>query len=105
MSRRFSTPVNASIIVGMLIIGLAWVYLLATSVQDAFTDMVDVTGLLFAIFYILTALATIAYYRRRVFTGPGTPCSWASCRWPRPASLAGSRCTRCQVAPGPSGGH
>jgi hypothetical protein len=27
-----------------------------------------VTGLLFAIFYILTALATIMYYRRRVFT-------------------------------------
>ena len=31
--------------------------------------MIDVTGLLFAIFYILTALATIVYYRRRVFSG------------------------------------
>jgi len=28
-----------------------------------------VTGLLFAIFYILTALATIFYCRRRVFGG------------------------------------
>jgi amino acid transporter len=68
VSRRFSTPVAASILVGVLIIALTWVYLLATSVQNAFTDVVDVTGLLFAIFYILTAVATITYYRRRVFT-------------------------------------
>jgi amino acid transporter len=66
VSYRYSTPVAASVIVGVLIIALAWVYLLATSVQNAFTDIVDVTGLLFAIFYILTALATIAYYRRRL---------------------------------------
>ena len=68
VSRRFATPVAASIMVGLLIIGLSWVYLLATTLQNAFTDVVDVTGLLFAIFYILTALATIVYYRRRVFT-------------------------------------
>jgi amino acid transporter len=66
VSRRFSTPVAASVIVGVLLIGLTWVYLLATSVQNAFFDVIDVTGLLFAIFYILTALATIVYYRRRV---------------------------------------
>ncbi len=68
VSRRFSTPVAASIIVGVLLIGLTWVYLLTTSVQNSFNDVVDVSGLLFAIFYILTALATIVYYRRRVFT-------------------------------------
>jgi amino acid transporter len=67
VSRRFSTPVAASVVVGLLLIGLTWVYLLATSVQSAFTDVIDVTGLLFAIFYILTALATMVYYRRRVF--------------------------------------
>jgi amino acid transporter len=66
VSRRFATPVAASVVVGVAIIGLAWVYLLATSVQNAFTAIVSVTGLLFAIFYILTALATIAYYRRRL---------------------------------------
>ncbi len=69
VSRRFSTPVAASVVVGLLVVGLAWVYLLATSVQNAFTDVVAVTGLLFAIFYVLTALATIVYYRRRVITG------------------------------------
>ncbi|HTZ94577.1 MAG TPA: APC family permease [Streptosporangiaceae bacterium] len=69
VSRRFATPVAASVVVGVLIIALTWVYLLATSVENAFDDVVDVTGLLFAVFYILTALATIVYYRRRVFGG------------------------------------
>ena len=71
VSRRFHTPVAASIIVGVLLIALTWVYLLATPVQNAFTDVIDVTGLLFAMFYILTALATVVYYRRRVFSGVG----------------------------------
>jgi len=68
VSRRFATPVAASVIVGVLLIALTWVYLLATSVQNAFSDVIDVTGLLFACFYILTALATIVYYRRRVIS-------------------------------------
>ena len=45
-------------------------YLLATSVQNAFNDVVAITGLLFSLFYILTALATIAYYRRRILARP-----------------------------------
>jgi len=69
VSARFATPAWASVLAGVLIIALTWVYLLATSVQDAFTDVVDVTGLLFAIFYALTALATVAYYRRRIISG------------------------------------
>ena len=32
-----------------------------------FTSVIDMTGLLFATFYILTALAAIVYYRRRIF--------------------------------------
>ena len=70
VSRRFSTPVAASVIVGFLIVGLAWVYLLTTSVQGAFNDVVAVTGLLFAVFYVLTALATMTYYRRRILRTP-----------------------------------
>jgi amino acid transporter len=66
VSRRFSTPVTASVVVGLLIIILSVVYLVTTSVQNAFDNVVDVTGLLFGIFYILTALATIVYYRRRL---------------------------------------
>ena len=67
VSRRYRTPAAASIAVGILLIALTWVYLLATSVQNAFNDVIAVTGQLFAIFYIMTALATVVYYRRRVF--------------------------------------
>jgi amino acid transporter len=68
VSRRFSTPAAASILVGFLLIALTWVYLLASSVQNAFSAVVAVSGLLFSAFYILTALATIVYYRRRVLS-------------------------------------
>ncbi len=67
--RRFATPAIASIVFGLVVVALAWVYLLATSVQNAFTDVVDLTGLLFGIFYILTALALLAYYWRRILSG------------------------------------
>lgn len=66
VSRRFTTPAAASVAFGLVVIGLAWIYLLATSVQNAFDYVVNLTGLLFAIFYILTALASLVYYRRRV---------------------------------------
>jgi amino acid transporter len=66
VSARYSTPAIASVVIGVVIVALAWVYLLATSVQSAFTDVVAVSGLLFAIFYIGTALATVTFYRRLV---------------------------------------
>jgi amino acid transporter len=69
VSRRYRTPAAASVAVGIVLIVLTWVYLLATSVQTAFNDVIAVTGQLFAIFYIMTALATMVYYRRRVFGG------------------------------------
>ncbi|MEP7024074.1 MAG: APC family permease [Actinomycetota bacterium] len=70
VSGRFATPVAASIICGLLIVGLSGVYLLAaSSVQNAFNDVVDITGLLFSIFYIMTALTVVVYYRRLVASG------------------------------------
>jgi amino acid transporter len=69
VSRRYATPAAASVIVGLLIVILSAVYYLVTSVQNAFFDVIDVTGLLFSIFYILTALAAVAYYRRRILSG------------------------------------
>ncbi len=67
VSLRFKTPVAASVVVGALIIAATWVYILATSAQAIFGEVVSLAGLLAAAFYILTALATIAYYRRRIF--------------------------------------
>ena len=66
VSRRYKTPAIASAVMGVLLLAIFWVYTLATSVQNAFYDVINTTGLLFAIFYVLTALATIVYYRRRV---------------------------------------
>jgi amino acid transporter len=68
VSRRYSTPVAASVLVAALVIGITIVYLLATSIQGAFNDVVVLSGVLYALFYVLTALATIVYYRRRVFS-------------------------------------
>jgi amino acid transporter len=67
VSPRFATPVAASLVAGLILIGLTWLYLLTSSVQGAFNNVINVTGLLYAAFYILTALAAIAYYRRRIF--------------------------------------
>ena len=69
VSRRFRTPAPASVVVGVLILGLTWVYLLTTSVQAAFNDVIAVAGLLFTMLYILTALACVIYYRRLVLSG------------------------------------
>jgi amino acid transporter len=68
VSRRFATPVYATMVIGVVLIIATWVYLLTTSVQNAFFDVIDVTGLLYAAFYVLTAFATIVYFRRRVIT-------------------------------------
>jgi len=68
VSRRYKTPAVASIFIGVLIIVITAIYYLVTSVQGAFTDVINVTSYLFAIFYIFTALAAIVYYRRRVLS-------------------------------------
>jgi amino acid transporter len=69
VSRRFATPVAASLVVGLVLLGLTWVYLLATSLASAFNDVIALTSLLYCAFYVLTALAAIVYYRRRIFSG------------------------------------
>jgi amino acid transporter len=72
VSRRFATPVGASILVGFLIVAFSWVFLLTTSIQGVFYDVVNVTSVLFMTFYILTAMAMVAYYRRRLFSSLGS---------------------------------
>jgi amino acid transporter len=69
VSRRFSTPVWASLVVGFLLTAILWAYLLASgSLLGVFEDVIAIVALLYITFYILTAFAAIAYYRRRVFT-------------------------------------
>ncbi len=68
VNRRFATPAVASIAIGLILIVATWVYLLSSSIANVFTQVINVTGLLYAGFYILTAFAAIAYYRHRVFS-------------------------------------
>lgn len=66
VSARFSTPVAATAISGVILIILTWFYLLSSSIQSVFVYVIDITGLLYASFYVLSAVAAIVYYRRRV---------------------------------------
>jgi amino acid transporter len=65
---RFATPATASIIVGITLIVITWVYLLSGSIANVFTQLISVTGLLCAAYYTLTALAAMVYYRRRILS-------------------------------------
>jgi amino acid transporter len=66
VSHRFSTPAVASAVMGVILIAVTWVYLLSTSIANVFTELIGVVGLLYAGFYMLTALAVIAYYWNRI---------------------------------------
>ena len=68
VNTRFATPAIASIVVGVILIAVTWVYLLSSSIGNAFTAVISVSGVLYASFYLLTALSAIAYYRRRIFS-------------------------------------
>ena len=68
VSPRFSTPVFATVVCSVVLLVLAWVFLFTTSVQSAFSYVLNNTGILYATFYCVTALAAIVYYRRRVMS-------------------------------------
>lgn len=67
VSRRYATPVAASILTGVLLLVLVFVYTLGTSLQNAFDDLLAISAWLTVGFYMFTALAMTAYYRRQVF--------------------------------------
>jgi amino acid transporter len=71
VSPRFSTPANATVVCGGLLLVVACLYLLVTNLQSAFSNAVDVTAELAILVYGLTTLATIVFYRRRVFASVG----------------------------------
>jgi amino acid transporter len=66
VSPKYQTPIAASVVSGLFLVVITWIYLLANSVQNAFNDVLDVTGILYAAFYVLTAAAAMTYYRRRI---------------------------------------
>jgi amino acid transporter len=68
VNRRFATPVAATLLVGLTLLGLTWAYLLATSLANAFADVIAVSALLYTVFYIFTAVTSVIYYWRRIFS-------------------------------------
>ena len=68
VNRRFATPVAATLLVGLTLLGLTWAYLLATSLANAFADVIAVSSLLYTVFYIFTAATAVIYYWRRIFS-------------------------------------
>jgi amino acid transporter len=68
VSQRFRTPAVATVVASVILLALGWIYLLTTSVQNSFSYVLDNTGILYATFYCVTALAAMVYYRRRVLS-------------------------------------
>ena len=68
VNHRYSTPVIASVVMGVVLVAIIWVYLLSTSIANVFSELISVVGLLYAGFYILTAAAVITFYRRRIIS-------------------------------------
>ena len=70
---RFKTPVLATVIIGVIASIGVWLYTFgSSSVQDSFTTVVSVDGLLFALYYGLTGIATAVYYRKFAVSSPWT---------------------------------
>jgi amino acid transporter len=62
---RFHTPVVATVVIGVIAAIGVWLYTFGSgSVQDSFDTVVSVDGLLFALFYALTGIATAVYFRK-----------------------------------------
>ena len=67
---RFKTPYLATIVIGVIAAIGVWLYTFgSSSVQNSFTTIVSVDGLLFALYYALTGIATVVYYRRLAVRG------------------------------------
>jgi len=67
---RFKTPVLATIIISVIASIGVWLYTFGSgSLQDSFTTVVSVDGLLFALYYALTGIATAVYYRKLATSG------------------------------------
>jgi amino acid transporter len=61
----FKTPLLATIVIGVIAGIGVWLYTFgSSSVQTSFNTVVSVDGLLFALFYALTGIATAVYFRK-----------------------------------------
>jgi amino acid transporter len=66
ISERFRTPALTTALLGGLMIVLGIIDIFQSSVANAISDLISVSGFLYALFYAITALAAAWYYRRQV---------------------------------------
>ncbi len=64
VNTRYHTPLNATILFGLLNLVFLWGATLIGSIGTALDDIASTLGLMAAIFYLLTASAAVWYYRR-----------------------------------------
>jgi amino acid transporter len=69
--RRYLTPWNATILLGLLNVVFLWGTTLFSSINSALSNIVATLGLMAAIFYMMTAFTAIWYYRRVITKGAG----------------------------------
>ncbi len=68
---RYLTPWNATILLGLLNIVFLWGTTLFSSINSALSNIVSTLGLMAAVFYLMTAVAAIWYYRRVITANAG----------------------------------
>jgi amino acid transporter len=66
ISKRFRTPALTTALLGGLMIVLGIIDIFQSSVANAISDLISVSGFLYALFYAITALAATWYYRRQL---------------------------------------
>lgn len=67
----FRTPVFGTIVFGILTLIMTWLYVFSSSVSGAFNTVLASVGVLFALFYAFTGIATTWYYRALLRRGIG----------------------------------
>lgn len=61
--RAFRTPAFGTIVFGLITLVMTWLYVFSSTVADSFDTVVTSVGVLFALFYAFTGVATTWYYR------------------------------------------
>jgi amino acid transporter len=67
---KYRTPMNATVLVGLLNIVFLWGSTLIGSIGKALNDVVSTLGLMAAMFYLLTAVTAIWCYRKSITKSP-----------------------------------
>ncbi len=72
VSTRYRTPMNATVLLGLLNVVFLWGSTLVGSIGTALSDVVSTLGLMAAMFYLLTALTAIWAYRHSITSSAST---------------------------------